>query len=133
MLCNSKICPMLSECKKHNSNNNVSWNRFKYVSQEDLNFGGSPMVANNWQDYAVTKELSTNIPSLAAHKLWYSVLVQAIEDLNLDPSTSINSSHRWFLSENYSIGSFIWICEALGMSHKKLRAKLEPKINKVLK
>ncbi|MFZ0931920.1 MAG: hypothetical protein WAN11_25200 [Syntrophobacteraceae bacterium] len=84
-----------------------------------------------------------------AFELWGAVLLQAIEDFHCEPgrgfgtvmdgidlrwrtiSTEIHRNKRnaaaWFGSSCEDVGSFLWICELLGLNADLVRAKVRDK------
>jgi hypothetical protein len=69
-------------------------------------------------------------PLLPEKKLWCAVLEDAFqccvdghvcaESSKSRKQEEIRSAKAWFLSEGTDIGTFIWICEKLGLDPKKL-------------
>ena len=65
-------------------------------------------------------------------RLWTAVLIQAIKDLA--GFTLVDSEHDrerlkrfarlWFASDNHDLGSFLWICDELGLSPSWLRRRM---------
>jgi hypothetical protein len=62
-----------------------------------------------------------------ARALWTAVLIQAAVDLSgkdagkgLSPIIK-SSAKRWFLSPADHIGSFVWVCEILGLDPARTR------------
>ena len=66
-------------------------------------------------------------PSIATPEaeLWAAVLIQAIDDLHERRSLPVirRSAKCWFESKNHDAGSFLWICEFLGLAASSVRAK----------
>ncbi len=84
-----------------------------------------------------------------AFELWEAVLLQAIEDFHCKPgrgfetltdginvrwrtnSTEIHRNKRsaaaWFTSSREDTGSFLWICDLLGLNADRVRAKVKEK------
>ena len=54
----------------------------------------------------------------AAERLWIAVLERAVDDLKL-PANSIGNSKQWFNSDRTDEGSFLWICEQLGVENRR--------------
>jgi hypothetical protein len=74
----------------------------------------------------VPKILEGN-PSITSPEaeLWAAVLTQAIDDLDgmrLLPVIR-RSAKCWFQSKNHDPGSFLWICEFLGLAASSVRDK----------
>ena len=59
-------------------------------------------------------------------ELWAAVLTQAIDDLHgmrLLPVIR-RSAECWFQSKNHDLGSFLWICDFLGLAASSVRASI---------
>jgi hypothetical protein len=56
-------------------------------------------------------------PSIQSREfsLWSAVLLVAIDDLTADGEAK-RSAEAWFHSTSRETGSFLWVCEALGIS-----------------
>jgi hypothetical protein len=52
--------------------------------------------------------------------LWSSVLSLAIQDLS-GPSLVAKPARAWLISRSTSLGSFIWICDQLGLDAAAVR------------
>lgn len=63
------------------------------------------------------------LPVMPEHKLWFAVLRLAISDAN-HHRNSDTSSLRWFESDLYAPGSFLWICDQLECSPHGIREAL---------
>jgi hypothetical protein len=66
-------------------------------------------------------------PSIASPEaeLWAAVLIQAIDDLHgmrLLPVIR-RSAECWFQSKNHDPGSFLWICDFLGLAASTVRGR----------
>jgi hypothetical protein len=78
------------------------------------------------------EEVPTPIASRAERKLWAMVMIRAIKDmLGTDRAASVkyqtlmqSSSLRWIKSDAYYIGSFMYVCEALGIDQPSTRKQL---------
>ena len=49
------------------------------------------------------------------HSLWAAVLLVTVEDLNGDEQAKA-AAKAWLDSASREIGSFLWVCEALGLN-----------------
>ena len=63
--------------------------------------------------------------------LWAAVMEQAVRDVKF-PKPSVveklwtRNAISWFWSKNKRIGSFLWICENLGMDSESIINELRP-------
>jgi hypothetical protein len=65
-------------------------------------------------------------------RLWAAVLIQAIKDLagftlidNARDRPRLQKLARaWFASNNHELGSYLWICDELGLSPSWLRRRM---------
>ena len=55
--------------------------------------------------------------------LWYHVLASAFDDLHGSDRERADSE-SWFQAETDGIGSFLWVCEVLGISASAIRRRL---------
>jgi len=70
-------------------------------------------------------------------RLWASVLIQAIRDLagyivvpnKRDRARVQYHARVWFTSNNRNVGSFLWICDELGVEPSWIRRKMFALIN----
>lgn len=60
------------------------------------------------------------IDSKGKAKRWRSDLVMCIE-----MGEEIIETKIWFKSENNTAGSFVWLCDSLGMSAESIRSKIK--------
>jgi hypothetical protein len=55
--------------------------------------------------------------------LWSSVLTLAIQDLS-GPDLVAKPARAWLMSRSTSLGSFIWICDQVGLDPAAVRQKV---------
>ena len=60
----------------------------------------------------------------AERDLWIAVFYQALKDLTLSETTYERDARAWFLSCNQNAGSFIWVCQYLGIDPSAVRRVL---------
>ena len=60
------------------------------------------------------------------YSLWSAVLLGAIDDLEGDGETQA-AAKLWFNSPSRHIGSFLWLCEALGLNASAVRRTVRMK------
>ena len=53
------------------------------------------------------------------YSLWAAVLLATVEDLKDDQTKA--AAEAWFTSTSREIGTFLWICEALGLNANAVR------------
>jgi len=77
-----------------------------------------------------TLEVNPSITGPEA-ELWAAVLSQAIDDLHRMRLLPIKrqllvrrSAECWFQSKNHDLGSFLWICDFLGLAASSVRASI---------
>ena len=68
--------------------------------------------------------VSNPIPYTRERGLWLAVMWRALADYCGDVQTDIRSASRWIKSEHIHIGSFLWICDVLGIEPGLLRNTL---------
>ena len=56
--------------------------------------------------------------------LWIAVFSQALDDLTLTENGYARDARAWFLSSDQSAGSFIWVCQCLGIDPSAVRRVL---------
>ena len=66
-------------------------------------------------------------------ELWIAVLTRAVEDLADPLSRESRDAFAWIMSSGFSIGSFTWICEQVGIDQAYLRRGLALKTSRGLK
>jgi hypothetical protein len=47
--------------------------------------------------------------------LWLAVINLALDDLTATETPLQRSARAWFLSSNTNVGSFLWVCDRLGL------------------
>jgi hypothetical protein len=53
--------------------------------------------------------------------LWLAVINLALDDLTATKTPLKRSARAWFLSSNRNTGSFIWVCDHLGLEPTAVR------------
>jgi hypothetical protein len=56
--------------------------------------------------------------------LWLAVINQALYDLTATKTPLIKSARAWFLLSNRDPGSFIWVCDYLGLEPTAVRRRV---------
>ena len=55
--------------------------------------------------------------------LWLAVINQALDDLTATERPLKRSARAWFLSSNRNAGSFIWVCDLVGLEPTAVRRR----------
>lgn len=60
----------------------------------------------------------------ASLKLWQAVLRRALADVASPDAASADAAWQWLTSAAAHVGSFVWVCAAIGVDADELRALL---------
>ena len=55
--------------------------------------------------------------------LWLAVINLALDDLTATETPLQRSARAWFLSSNTNVGSFLWVCDRLGLESTAVRRR----------
>jgi hypothetical protein len=61
------------------------------------------------------------VPYTRERGLWLAVMWRALADYCGDVQNDIRTASRWIKSDNIYVGSFVWICDTIGIDPGRLR------------
>jgi hypothetical protein len=81
-----------------------------------------------YSDPVVSHPVENNPQILSPADLWSSVLLQAFEDAQISKGDVAENAYFWFVSDERTVGSFLWLCSECNYDPSTVLIKLSKQI-----